>query len=357
MRVVHLNQDPGIAPGKKKGAAVHVAAMRQAFAALGADVLALDGPCDAAGRERMLVRLAEEHTRAPIDLLYERYALDADAGATFARAAGVPLVLEVNAPLLDEAAEHRGRANSAADVARERAIFDAAERLLCVSRGVAAYVLRHGFDAQRVVVRPNGVDRELFRPRADTHALRHELGLSERFVIGFHGRLRPWHGFENVVAAVRRLLERGVPAHVLAIGEGDFAAALAPLGTRATHLAWLPHEEVARYVACFDALALGYRAEDACYFSPLKLLEALATGAVGVVPAAGDLTDLLTAERDALLYPAGDVAALARELERVATDARLRETLVRGGRELAGRHGWDAIARDVLGFVHGARVR
>ncbi|MCK6444759.1 MAG: glycosyltransferase [Planctomycetes bacterium] len=357
MRVVHLNQDPGIAPGKKKGAAVHVAAMRKAFAALGADVVALDGPCDAAGRERMLVRLAEEHTRAPLDLLYERYALDADAGATFARAAGVPLVLEVNAPLLVEAAAHRGRANSAADVARERAVFDAAELLLCVSQGVAEYVLRHGLDSRRVLVRPNGVDRELFRPRADTLELRRVLGLADRFVIGFHGRLRPWHGFENVVAAAQRLLERGVPAHVLAIGEGEFAAALAPLGTRATHLAWLPHEDVARYVACFDALALGYRAEDACYFSPLKLLEALAAGAVGVVPAAGDLTSLLTAETDALFYPAGDVAALARELERIANDSDLRETLVRGGRELASRHGWDAIARDVCAFVQGARAR
>ncbi|MBI5434958.1 MAG: glycosyltransferase, partial [Planctomycetes bacterium] len=215
MRVVHLNQDPGTGPAKKKGAAVHVACMRRAFERRGATVAGLDVP----GREVALGELRALHADGGIDLIYERYALDADAGATFAREHGVPLVLEVNAPLLLEAAEHRGRAVAAEDEARERAVLTAAHVVLCVSNGVADYVRGRGIDPTRVIVRPNGVDSDVFRPRAATDTLRTELGLDRRFVVGFHGRLRPWHGFENVVEAARRLAQRGVDSHVLAVGE------------------------------------------------------------------------------------------------------------------------------------------
>lgn len=42
MRVVSLNQDKGIGPSRKKGAAVHLEAMRRAFASAGHDVVPLD---------------------------------------------------------------------------------------------------------------------------------------------------------------------------------------------------------------------------------------------------------------------------------------------------------------------------
>ncbi|MBI5431627.1 MAG: glycosyltransferase, partial [Planctomycetes bacterium] len=147
-------------------------------------------------------------------------------------------------------------------------------------------------------------------------------------------------------------------SHVLAVGEGDFPQALQSLAReRWTHVPWVPHDSVARYVACFDVLALGYRAEDACYFSPLKLFEALAAGAAAVVPTAGDLTGLLHHEHDALFYPPGDVEALTCALTRVATDEPLRRRLVREGSQLAARHSWDAIALDVLTAATTERAR
>ncbi|MCE9592623.1 MAG: glycosyltransferase [Planctomycetes bacterium] len=355
MHVVHLNLDPGVGPTKKKGASVHVACMRRAFERVGATVHALDrDDCGASAFEE----LEALHARHGLELVYERYALGADVGARFARVHGVPLVLEVNAPLLFEAAEHRARPVGPSDHARERAIFASAERLLCVSGAVAEYAARHGLERSRLLVRPNGVDVELFRPRDDSDLLRRALGLEGRFVIGFHGRLRPWHGFELVVDAARRLLARGIDVHVLAVGEGAFDEALAPLGPKhATHVEWVAHEDVARYVACFDALALGYRAEAACYFSPLKLFEALAAGVSVVVPSAGDLVGTLRDGEHALFYPPGDATALATALARVARDDELRLHLARSGRELAAAHSWEAIAREVLGFRTAERTR
>ena len=103
MRIAFVNQDRGIDPARKKGAAVHVVAMRRAFERLGATVVAIDERTGRGVRERLLAAL--EH--APLDLVYERYSLHGYAAGQIARARSIPHVLEVNAPLADEVRRFR----------------------------------------------------------------------------------------------------------------------------------------------------------------------------------------------------------------------------------------------------------
>jgi len=144
----------------------------------------------------------------------------------------------------------------------------------------------------------------------------------------------------------------------LTVGEGPFREELEGRVPKecATLVPWVPHEEVARYVACFDALALAYSAEDGSYFSPLKLLEAMACAAVPVVPALGDLPRVVTHEESGLLYPPGDVAALTSAVRRLVLDPSLRETLGRAARAVAEPRSWQAIAREVLGIAESRRI-
>ena len=82
---------------------------------LGAEVV----PVEAKSNESALGALEGHHAKRPIALLYERYALAATAGSAFAQAHAVPHVLEVNAPLAEEEARHRGGALDADVRARE----------------------------------------------------------------------------------------------------------------------------------------------------------------------------------------------------------------------------------------------
>jgi glycosyltransferase involved in cell wall biosynthesis len=267
------------------------------------------------------------------------------------------LVLEVNAPLWDEATAHRGRSISDGDLERERFVLQSAARVACVSSAVARYVASRGVGAERIAVRPNGVDARRFVPRAESCALRDRLGLDGRFVLGFHGRLRPWHRFDALVDAAAALVARGRAVHVLAIGEGEFERELERLPRDArTWIPWLAHDEVAAHVACYDALALTYRGAD-CYFSPLKLLEAMACGAVAVVPRAGDLETIVEHEFNGLTYAAGDADALLVELERAIDDRELCARLAREGRRTAEQRSWTSIAAEVLDLARGARAR
>lgn len=340
MRVVSLNQDRGIRPGGRKGAAVHLACLREALLAEGHDVFAVDEP----DRGRATARLAELHGEAALDLIVERYALGGVSGARFARQHGVPLALEVNAPLLHEARAHRGLTETADLEDREREVYAAATRIVCVSTEVAESVHARGVDPRVVVVRPNAVDTTVFRP-----APRAEPG---PLVLGFHGRLRPWHGFERLVEVVRELLQRGLDVRLEIVGEGDFAPALASLpAERVSCHGWQPHPQLARFVSRFDVVLLSYDPDAPCYFSPLKLLESMAVGAVPVVPDLGDLSRAVSHGVDGLVYPARDLSAAVEAVESLAADDELRLTLAEAAVATAARHSWRGLAREIVSWA------
>src|SRR5207237_8942950 len=100
----------------------------------------------------------------PYDLVYERCSLWSFAAMEHAATAGIPGLLEVNAPLIEEQATYRGlRDAGGADRVAARA-FRAAGVLLAVSTAVPAWLERRGAARDRVHVIPNGVDAERFRP-------------------------------------------------------------------------------------------------------------------------------------------------------------------------------------------------
>lgn len=352
MRVGYVNQDPGVAPGRRKGAAAHVAALQSALREVGCTVVAIEQKDDA-GVER---ELEAAHESQGLDAIYERHALGACGAARFARRSGVPLLLEVNSPLFDEAREHRGFEPQAADVERQRTSFEAAAWLFAVSTSVANYLLRHGASPARVRVLANAVDTQLFHPWVERPA---ELVLPrESCIVGFHGRLRPWHNLGLLARAVQRVVASGRAAHVLAVGEGDFARELAPLGSAGwTHVPWLSPESLARHVACFDVLPLTYAPGRDCYFSPLKLFEAMACGVAPLVPDLGELPGLVDGGRCGAVYPAGDEQALAAQLARWIDSPAERRSIGARAAGKAATRSWRDVAHEVLAFAAEAAQR
>jgi glycosyltransferase involved in cell wall biosynthesis len=349
MRLVHLNCDRGIHPDRAKGAAVHLRAMREAFAELGAEVCPIDEP----DFDRSLEMLQAAHAGGGLDFIYERLALGSAVGERFARAEGVPHVIEVNAPLDEEEHAYRASSGLSVDLDSIKATLSGAQLVLCVSSACADWAIRRGAASERVVVAGNGVDARRFHPgrRAEAHA---ELAIPEgAFVIGFHGRLRPWHGFDRLVRAAGVLYERGVPVHLLMVGKGDYAEQAGSVlpAESWTHIEWVDHDEVGRLVARFDVLPLSYDPDRDCYFSPLKLLEGMAAGAAAVVPDLGDLAATVRHGEAGLVYDPSDPNALAESLLQLHSEPGLRAQLAGAGRRVAEEHSWVSIAADVLEVI------
>ena len=342
--VLSVNQDAGIGPARAKGAAVHLNAMREAFSGLGADCRGIDEPDD----KKLTRALITALDQGPVDLIYERYALGKSTAAHFAADHHIPLVLEVNAPLADEQRRWRGGSNEDDDNRHDAFAMAQACKIIAVSSDVARYAMERGAEAERVSVFPNGIDVDRFNLSVRHDSVRESLIPAGRFVIGFHGRLRPWHGFDLLIKIVGKLLARDLDIHLLVVGEGDFDSLQQLPEDRYTRIEWQAHKVIPRYVAAFDVLPLTYKADMPCYFSPLKLMEAMGCGVVPVVPDMGDLADAVSHRQTGLVYTPGNEVQLLEYLESLVSDKKLLDQLSKHAAKEASRHSWARIAGHVL---------
>jgi len=286
------------------------------------------------------------------DAIYERYALFSYAGVELAQALGVPLVLEVNAPLAQEAATHRELVLRATAEALEQRILCAASAVVVVSEPLAGHARRLGVAPERIEVLPNGVDPERFHPDVSGEAVRARHGLEGKRVVGFAGSLKPWHDIDTLVAAARLLHERDERVRLLIVGDGPGMAPLRALDAPFLVLTGaVRHEDVAAHYAAMDAIAVTFTGESD-YFSPVKLFEAMAMAKPVVAARAGQIAQLVVDGETGLLYEPGDASDLAVKVR----DAFARED---GGASLGAAarsyvldgHTWEHNARRVTEIV------
>ncbi len=376
MRIAYISADPGVPVFGTKGCSVHVQEMLRAFRRLGArpelfaarvsgasprgleqirvHKLSCAESKDPAKREAVCLQANRQLLRmlssaGPFDAIYERYSLWSYAGIEYAHSAGLPSVLEVNAPLIDEQAAHRSLIDrgSALDVART--VFSKASALVAVSDRVARHVLQISPAARaRLHVIPNGVDAERFTPAQV------DLDARKGFTIGFVGTLKPWHDLRVLVEAFDLVKSRCPDARLLIVGEGPGRTALmTDLATRgllshAELTGGVSHEEVPQLLARMDVAVAPYGEGDV-YFSPLKLFEYMAAGVPVVATRVGQVKDVLCSGTTGLLVSPGNANALSDALLLLHNDPALRRRLAHAAREqVLARHTWNAAAERVL---------
>lgn len=307
--------------------------------------------------DAMTAQLGEAQLAAPYDVIYERYSLFGTAGLAVARSHGVPLLLEVNAPLIIE--RQRVEPLPLASLAREReeAVFRGADAVLCVSEGVASYVRTHGAATERVQVVPNGVDDSRFHPGVSGDEVRSRYGLENALVIGFAGSLKPWHGMDLLLEAFSRVAEPHWRLLIVGEGpEGDRLKALAReliIADRVVFAGAVHHDIIPAHVAAFDIAVAPYRGASEFYFSPLKLYEYLAAGRAIVASDVGQIASAIRHLENGYLVPPDDAAALAAGLARLAADGALRSKL--SSRAPRCVQSWDHVAERVLAMARRAR--
>ena len=159
------------------------------------------------------------------DAIYDRYNTYSTAAVSAARFHRIPAILEVNAPLALERKNIEYLPLRLPRLARwfERRIFMAASHVLVVSSPLKRYLeteLRVPPD--HITVVPNGADPAEFAPDVSSRqSLRAQLGLADKFVIGFVGNARPWHGLELLVDSLGRMNADVPNAHLLIVGGGS----------------------------------------------------------------------------------------------------------------------------------------
>src|SRR5437899_7691933 len=166
MRIAYVCADPGISPLGDKGASVHLRSLAGALARRGNTVTLLCTRLDGANTLPPDVMLAQLPNGAPaqllrdwrIEVVLERYSLGGDKVGESCRTLGIAHVLEVNAPLVDEAARYRGLQDLAVWRAREGSVLRAADAVVAVSPAIRAHAIRCGVAPDHAMGVHNGVD-------------------------------------------------------------------------------------------------------------------------------------------------------------------------------------------------------
>ena len=263
------------------------------------------------------------------DGIYERYNLYMLAGVWASRRFQLPLILEVNAPMAVERQQYGGLSWPRLARWLEHFVWRRAHRILPVTQVLAETLAEEGVQPSRIRVIPNAINEEHYLNLPDTESAKAALGVQGRLVIGFTGFVREWDRLDRIVTWMAQA--RNHPTvHLLIVGDGPARAEIETcarelgVSDRVSFTGVVPREAVPSMAMAFD---IALQTALVPYASPLCLFEYLRLGKAIVAPDQPNHHELLLQGVNAELYAPDDPAGIERSLERLCSDAALRERI------------------------------
>lgn len=285
------------------------------------------------------------------DFIYERYNLYSLAGACVSRLLGLPLLLEVNAPLAAERSKYGGLVFPRLARRVEDWTWCNASAILPVTDVLARQVRSSGVRNSRIHVVPNAIDFAKFAETPAASSSKELLGIGAKLVVGFVGFARPWHGLQGILELLARP-DAPPDLHALIVGEGPAIGGLRSqadklrIAKRVTFTGLVEHSNIPRYLSAVDIALLPACVE---YCSPLKLFEYMMLGKAIVAPDQPNIREVLTHGTSALLFPPQIPQSMAEAVLVLANDTELRNQLGTAAKSLIVSRGftWDSNAQRV----------
>lgn len=350
MLILQICADSGIEPGGSKGASAHLRHIAVACLRRGHRVITASSrppsnlnphPVPVTNLGLGFRRIVTDHGKP--DLIYERYSLGHLAGLELARHLGVPFLLEVNAPLVEESRRHRPFSVRRLDQEVELRLFAEADLIMAVSGPMASYVSEVRGTSEGVIVAHNGVDPTHF-PDAAAH-------LSSP-VIAFLGHPKPWHGADRLPQLLTALIrsDRNIRVKMIGGGEGAIsilnAAHRIGVGFAFESTGPIAVPEIAGHLQEAAVGIAPYPPTDFFYFSPLKVVEYMAAGLPVVASDLGDIR--ATVGEGGIVVDASDDDGMRRAVTDLVDNPDLRRRLGSRGRARAlSEFTWDRIAERI----------
>jgi D-inositol-3-phosphate glycosyltransferase len=291
------------------------------------------------------------------DLIHAHYWLSGVAALALKTRWSVPVLqmFHTLGRLKNRVARSAAELEPAVRVEEETRIVSEADRIVAANVVERAELLRdYAAHPSRIATIPCGVDTDLFTP-GDRAEARQRLGLDDRPVLLWVGRMAPIKGLDTLLDTVARLREGGQDMRLLVVG-GDADEPTSGHETSLRHrIARLGLVDSVRFVGPQpqSVLPLYYAAADLTvlpsYYESFGMvaLEAMACGSPVIASRVGGLITTIRDGVTGFLVRDGDVGALAERIESLVADPELRWRLGREGVRWAAQHRWPCVAEAV----------
>ncbi|MCH7744719.1 MAG: glycosyltransferase [Chloroflexi bacterium] len=289
------------------------------------------------------------------DLIHSHYWLSGRVGIALSKNWKVPHVTTFHTLAKTKLQARAGESETDLRVSVERRVMGSADAIIVSTAQERDDLARlYQTSPHKVRIIPAGVDLGLFQPLDKNHA-RKELGLREKKVILYVGRIEPLKGLDILLNAVA-MLEDTSDTRLLIVGgkpgldkELDRLKLLAnQLGIAdfVTFTGALGQTELPKYYSAADVFVLPSYSES----FGLVALEAMACGTPVVVSRVGGLKTFVKDGETGYLIPWRCPEPFAQRIEVLLTNPPLREMMGKAAAAKAQQMSWSGVANSMLDF-------
>lgn len=325
--------------------------------------------------KKMICKVSEIIKNGDYRYIYQRASRDNYSGVALSNRFGIPLVLEFNSFLaweLDGANHwiHRLFTDPTAKIEHFNLIN--AHIILVVSDVLKCQLIDSGYDAQKILVAPNGVDVERFSPNLPSSIDCEKIGVPrDKIIFGFSGTFGFWHGIDTLVDSIIHVLKERDDICFLLIGDGPGRAsaeeALADYKD-VIFTGLIPYDLVPQYLCLCDVLLSPHQVpkDERFIGSPTKLYEYMACGKIIIASDLDQISDVISpskvvrrlencysisdtcSDQIGITVPPGSSEALSFAINCVANNLGSFQFLGKNARERAvQKHGWDSVVKSI----------
>lgn len=299
-----------------------------------------------------LRRLEQELSKNQYDIIYERYAFYMVSGAIKAKKYDIPLVLEANevSGIKDRA---RTQTFSRLCAMFERFLFKRCTSIHTVSSYLKEMIVKQGVADNVIAVTPNAIDPNKFTGNRDFGNLKQKYEIdSDTTVIGFAGWFDNWDRLDLLVDVFNKLKLKHKKLKLLLIGDGAVLDGVRlkiekyQIQQDVILTGAVNRESVHQYLSLLDIAVITHSNE---FGSPVVMFEFMGLKIPVVAPKLLPITDVLTDQKNALLFDILNMQQLQDTLDRLIIDKQLQAQIAQAAYEqLMVKHTWHNNAEEIV---------
>ena len=222
----------------------------------------------------------------------------------------------------------------------EEACYRRARRVIVTTQEMTTHLVSRGFKSSQFQVIRNGANTDLFQfSTTDRHRLRTELGLTDKFVVGYAGLLGIAQGLESVLDTAQQIEQQDTSIFFLIIGDGPAKAELQAIATKMqlSNIRFLPSQprtDIPGYLSAADAVLVPLIRQRLIGALPSKMFDAMACKRPVILSAEGEAATILNEADAGIVLPPQDSEALCNTLVLLKQDDERRERYGENGRSV-----------------------